>query len=459
MRVKGLIVFIVMMLCSQLAFAVPFWDMNKVPKDQAYPTLKKIHRIKSSELKTVATNNGINVLRLQIDWQVGEQYNLSAAVIEPSGTPALIARSKNKPQWGSYQGVLKDLNGGDVYYDAIGTGKQYRKEVRAITFRFPVPTHDMLFELYAENPQSGEMERVISQMIYPAQLKSAQAVAFQNVEVKEISESKQSSSLRVNIYAEGYSASQKEYFWADAANAVQALKQEKMPGIENMSFYAVFAPSNKKLGKPRDLGKPIPEYDTFLGLFYAYWDDCQDCRWYDVIYPTSEAKFRRNLASAPYDYPIVLVKSKHYWGVGNYMAFTAIPADDSHFTYLLLHEFGHYFGLNEEYEGGGPTELEFAPGIKEPWSQNITFLRDARYRYLKWKQFVDVRTALPTPSNAWRSYPPVYGAYEGGYADSHPANTPSYKPGFNCIMDRYPHFCEVCRKGIQDVVQYSLGKK
>lgn len=446
-----------MMLCSQSVFAAPYWDEKKVPKDHHYLALKKLYRSKSYTLKTITNNAGINVLRLQIDWKVGEQYNLSAAVVEPSGTEALIARSKNKPRWGSYLGVLKDLNSGDTYYASIGTGKQYRKEVRAITLRFPVPNHDALFELYAENPQSGEMERVISQTIYPAQLKSAPNVEYDDVEVKEISPASQFPSLRVNIYAEGYSANEKGSFWGDAAYAVAALKKEKFPGVEKMNFYAVFASSHKRLGHPRDLGLPIPEYDTYLGLYYPYWENSN--RWYDVIYPTSEAKFRRGLALAPYDYPIVLVNSSRYWGVGNFMAFAAVPANINSFTHLLLHEFGNYFGLNEEFDGGdGPTDLEFAPEMKEPWSQNITFLRDPRYRYLKWKQFVDLRTAVPTPSSMWQDYPPIYGAYEGGYGDSHPVGTPSYKPGLNCVMDRYSQFCDVCKKGILDVIQYSLGK-
>ncbi len=83
------------------------------------------------------------------------------------------------------------------------------------------------------------------------------------------------------------------------------------------------------------------------------------------------------MATVPYDYPLVVIDNADYWGVGNYMSLTVVPAaNSSYFTYLLIHEFGHFFGLNEEYEEGGRTELEFAPQQDEPWSQNITFLPD-----------------------------------------------------------------------------------
>ena len=43
----------------------------------------------------------------------------------------------------------------------------------------------------------------------------------------------------------------------------------------------------------------------------------------------------------------ILVNSDGYWGVGNYLSFTAIPANNAtYFSYLLLHEFGHFFGLS-----------------------------------------------------------------------------------------------------------------
>lgn len=438
------------------AYANPYWDAQKVPKDSSYSPLISTN---TNTLKTVANDAAIDVLRIQIDWkEANESYTVSKMVIESSGTPALLMRSKLKPRWGSYLGVLKDDKTGlTVYYDAIGTGKEYRKLTRAINLRFPLPVEDMTFELFAENPTTGIMEKVVTQKIAATQLQK-QSTAIEDVEVKELALATKTPSLRINIYAEGYLADEKSSFWQHAMKVVNVLQREKFPGLEYMSFYAVFHPSAQKLGSPKNLGLPVPEFNSFLGLYYPYWNNFG--RWYDIVYPTRENKLRQGLATAPYDYPIVLINHSGYWGVGNYLSLTAIPAANStYFTYLLLHEFGHFFGLNEEYEGGGRTELEFAPGITEPWSQNITFLMNKSHANLKWNTFVDARTKLPTPDSMWKSSPPVYGAYKGGYGDSKSTLSTSHKPGLSCMMESREHFCDICIQGIKQVIDYSLGLK
>lgn len=437
-------------------FANPYWDPLKVPNELSYTNLN----FKEMEInpRTVKNDTGIDVLRIQVDWQEkNETYTVSNIVIEASGTPALIARSHHQPHLGSYLGVLVDQKGHALFYDSIGTGKEYRKLARAISLRFPIPKQDVTFELYAENPSSGLMEKVVSKTISISEL-TKKSTNIADVEVKELAVASQTPTLRINIYAEGYLANEKQSFWQHAMKAVKALKNERFPGVEHMSFYGVFHASNKKLGSARNLGLPIPEYDSFLGLYFPYWDKFG--RWYNIIYPTREHKLRQGLGSAPYDYAIVLVNDSGYWGVGNYKAFTAIPAENSfYFTYLLFHEFGHFFGLNEEYNDGGRTELEFAKGISEPWSQNITFFRENNYEKLKWKKFVDSRIKLPTPNSVWHNTPPVYGAYEGGYAESPITDGSSYKPGLSCVMDRAPHFCAICAKAIEEMVQDNLDGK
>ena len=123
-----------------------------------------------------------------------------------------------------------------------------------------------------------------------------------------------------------------------------------------------------------------------------------------------------------------------------------------------MHEFGHFFGLNEEYEGGGPTELEFAPRMREPWSQNITFLASPALRELKWAGFVAANAPVPTPWSYWQSQsdPPLYGAYRGGYADSEPRGA-SHIPGDHCMMESGPKFCHICAHAISGKIRHDLG--
>lgn len=436
-------------------YANPYWDKQQVPQDRDYPHAHA-KSILANPLKTVRFEESIDVLRIQVDWQENETYTVGHTIIEPSGTKALLARSTHKPLWGSYLGVLKDPNtGAEVYYDSIGTGKEYRKLARAINLRFPVPSTEMIFELYAENPNTGVMELVTTKPIIPQELTHEDRL-FPDREIQQLARASREPSLMVMIYAEGYNLKEKNKFWKQAQKAANVLQSEHFPGVEYMNFYAVFNPSEQKLGDPEYLGFPVPEYKSFLGLFYPYWDNFG--RWYHIVYPTVENKFRQGLASAPYDYPIVLVNNDGYWGVGNYMSHTAIPAGNNlYFTYLLLHELGHFFGLNEEYEGGGRTELEFAPEIEEPWSQNITFLIKPVHSGLKWNRFVDHQTRIPTPYSVWRNSPPVYGAYKGGYGDSESKKGSSYKPGLNCVMESHANFCAICSQGILDVIHYDLG--
>ncbi|STX51590.1 IgA Peptidase M64 [Legionella busanensis] len=449
-----IIVLLVVSFFSLSLAAKPHWDPHLIPRQSAF---SHKNYVTNEKIKSINYESKISVLRLQINWLPNESYHLSSASIEKSGTPALLARSTLKPKWGSYLGILKDKNGKHLYYDSIGTGKEYRKLTRAINLRFPIPRNNVIFELIAENPQSGVMETVFEQEIVISKL-TTDDTHYPDLEVKQLLISQKPKALRINIYAEGYRPQDKERFWQDAIKTVNDLHSNNFPGVDYFSFYAVFHPSNKTLGKPIDLGLPIPEFDSFLGLYYPYWNGFE--RWYHAVYPTNEDKFRKALAAAPYDYALILTNHDGYWGVGNYMSHTAIPAGNKYyFTYLLLHEFGHFFGLNEEYEGGGRTELEFAPDIDEPWSQNMTFLSDPSYQGLKWHDLVSPQTTIPTPDSEWQINPPVYGAYKGGYGDSISTKGVNHKPGLDCTMEASASFCEICKRGIMDVILYSMGVK
>lgn len=438
-----------LLLLASTALANPYFDETQVPKDSRYGELPRI----TSKPVGFTNAKGLEVFRASARVDIkSETYSLATLTREFSGTQAFAKRAKKASPWGSYRGYLKNSKGKVLATDSIGTGKEFRKLVDAITFRFPFHSGDLVFEVEAENPLTGKMEKVFEHRFSSSQVGSV--ANAQPVQIREIKPAAGADSIRVNIYAEGYLANRMAQFFADAEKTVAALVNTKFPMVDKMHFFAVFARSNKKLGVATNLGLPVLERDSFLGLYFPYWNDFG--RWYHIVYPTREEKYRRGLATAPYDYSIVLIDDNAYWGVGNFREITAIPSQNSSFVYLLLHEIGHYFGLNEEYDDYGRTELEFAPQIDEPWSQNITFLRSKNHSDLKWKNFVSMSVQLPTSKSSWRSYPPVYGAYPGGYAQSEPHNH-SHKPGLNCIMDRYADFCDICKKGIADVINFDSG--
>ncbi|PIT98760.1 MAG: hypothetical protein COT74_13785 [Bdellovibrionales bacterium CG10_big_fil_rev_8_21_14_0_10_45_34] len=443
------------LLATQLSLANPFPDSEKVPRDEnlhhvdGFPI--GLSLLRSSNDKRLKAAGGKSVIRIDIAWSADESYQIEKVSIDKSGTSALYNRSTTTPKQGSYVGVLRDANTNvALAYDSIGTGRRYRKLARSIAFRFPNPNKSVILELIAENPLSGKMEQVLRQRVDVDSTESEE-VQFEHILLKEASHAQK---LEVVIYAEGYKAGTKDKFWRDAQRVIQALTGSDFPGLDRMQISAVFSESKLALGQPPSRPSPeVKERDSFLGLYYPHWD--QFGRWYHVVYPTNEKKFRRRLALVPYDYPIVLINSSDYWGVGNYMSHTAVPSDSSQFSYLLRHELGHFFGLNEEYQDGGPTELEFAPDIYEPWSQNITFLRSPLLGLLKWKAVVSPSTPLPTPSRYWSRG--VFGAYRGGYAESEVAGAHSHKPGLDCTMDRGRTFCEVCRHAIEEVIADDIG--
>lgn len=434
-----------------LGLANPYPDPAKVPVSR---TQAGGARLKTFDI--VADPRGLEVLRVRIDFDSSTgSFHFGGAVRENSGTPALVRRARHQDPRGSFRAELRDETSDAVIaHDSIGTGQEFRQLARALSFRFPVPANNRLkLVVFGENAQSGKSEVVLEERLAMSSVPTGKT--REDVSVHQIAAARNPSRLLVNIYAEGYTAARKQAFLDAAARVVTALEKYKLPLLEHLEFRAVFATSNERLGSAKNLGHPIPERDSFLGLYYPYWRDF--FRWYHVVYPTREERFRAGLAAAAYDYPIVLVDSDSYWGVGNYRELTAIPAGAGQFDYLLVHELGHFFGLNEEYEGGGPTELQFAPGIDEPWSQNITFLRDRSHDKLKWNALVLPSTPLPTPRSHWNSASkPVYGAYLGGYGDSEPRRT-SHKPGLGCVMDHYRDLCAVCLQGISDVIRFDLA--
>lgn len=403
------------------------------------------HKVnKSSSLRSKMLES-ISVLRIQIDWKrVGEVYKLSQLVKENSGTKALLAKARYPDNYGSY---LAELNvDGVSYYDSIGMGKEYRVLTRSLSFRFPLINKNSTLKVWAENPETGVQELVLEEKIDPT---AAKELPQTNVETRMLRDSNSLHPLVFTIYADAYNEKRKERFFEKARQVVKVLEASKFPGQENFRILAVFAPSKSKLGVAQDFGESPISRDTFLGLYFPHWNKI--ARWYHIVYPTNESQLRAGLGQAPYDYPFVLMDDAEYWGVGNYRMLTAIPSEAPEFDYLLLHELGHFLGLNEEYEEEGPTELEFAPGIFEPWSPNMTF--HPHRGELKWEHLVNIDTPLPTPYSMPGN---VIGAYQGGYAGSLPRGM-NHKPAKTCTMGSGGGFCAVCNEGILKQISKDSG--
>lgn len=388
-----------------------------------------------------------DVIRIHVDWSDANGYTLATPRRERSGTEALHRRARNVDELGSFFGILTDPQSGEaLFQQAIGTGVSYRELTRAMTFRFPAFEQPLMFTMLGPDPSSGQTQVVLESMIDPDH---AEAVPEREVSVTALRAATMEPSLAVTIYSEGYLAGSEELFLEAADRVVTVLELNAFPGLAYMDLNAVFVPSNVPLGVAQDLGPTIPVRDSFLTLYHPYWSSFS--RWFHVMYPTDEATFRDGLAQAPYDYPIIITDSAEFWGTGNYNAYTVIPADNVDFGYLLLHEFGHFFGLNEEYSTQD-TELLFAPNVAEPWSQNMTFqlVLDA----IKWNAEIADGVPLPTPVAQWRTH--GVGAYYGGYAGEDPDSLIPVPDGV-CTMSSGIEYCPVCSHAIADKLEDDLA--
>lgn len=388
-----------------------------------------------------------NVIRVQVSWSPREGYALGPVKRELSGTPALARRAQQVDALGSFVGVISDpTTGEEVLQQSIGTGVSYRELTGSLTFRFPAFSQQATFTLFAPDPETGEPTEVLSQSIEPD---SIGEVAPQAVQVTTLRSASLEPVLAVTIYAEGYLEGSEASFLESAEALLDVLENNAFPGLEFMEFNAVFAPSAQPLGVAMDLGYPVPIWDSFLTLYHPYWSSFS--RWFHVMYPTDEERFRDALAQAPYDYPFILTDSSEFWGTGNYNAYTVVPANIDEFEYLVLHEFGHYFGLNEEYSGQG-TELLFADGVSEPWSQNMTFQLAATD--IKWNSLIGDGVPIPTPGAQWPRL--GIGAYAGGYAGEDARSLIPVPDGV-CTMSSGVEFCDVCAAAMRDKLEADLA--
>ncbi len=182
-------------------FANPYFDETEVLKDAPHFRSKLNVNHSGRNITKNDPSYGLPSLRITLNWNSeNETYMISQKIIENSGTESLHLRAKNKAPWGSYKGTLKDSVTGDVFYDSIGTGREYRKLTRAITLRFPVPKNDFKFELIAENPTSGEMEKVFSEEIELNKLNHDNTV-IEELETRVLKKAQLNPSPIIAIYA------------------------------------------------------------------------------------------------------------------------------------------------------------------------------------------------------------------------------------------------------------------
>jgi hypothetical protein len=114
---------------------------------------------------------------------------------------------------------------------------------------------------------------------------------------------------------------------------------------------------------------------------------------------------------------------------------TAICSAAASSADILRHETGHVLAnLGDEYD---------SPNAGYPNTEEPNTTRETRFASLKWKDWVDLATPLPTPSTF--DFVDTIGLFEGAHYHS----TGWYRPKLNCAMrEMAVPFCEICREAL-----------
>mgnify|MGYP002624913608 CR=1 FL=1 len=298
----------------------------------------------------------------------------------------------------------------------------------------------------------------ISHIVDPADILICQ-LHDNGLERRTLLEGATANPIDVVFVAEGYSAADRDKFFADATRGTEALFSHEpyASAAGRFSVRAIFSPSQESgVSRP---GKGIwlnTAADSHFDTFYMdrYLTSTSMRKIYDIV------------GTVPAEHIILLVNTPVYGGGGIYNSLTIMGSDHATFRNVLVHEFGHAFGgLGDEYAYGDLEEPMY-PADTEPWEPNLTTLKDFAS---KWGDLLQPGCPVPTPLDEieatdvrriWNTLTPEQkaslnlkvGVYEGGGYQLHGV----YRPVQECRMriNECEEFCPVCYRAIVQMISY-----
>lgn len=233
--------------------------------------------------------------------------------------------------------------------------------------------------------------------------------------------------IDVAIVAEGYTATEMDVFYRDAAAAAEALfAHEPFSSFkERFNIIAVAEPS-------ADSGVSVPrEGDWRKTAVSSHFDTFYSDRYLTTL---RLKQLHDVLSGVPYEHIIILANTATYGGGGIFNSYTLTAAHHPAFRPVVVHEFGHSFGgLADEYFYDDQYEQYYNSAV-EPWEQNITTKADFS---LKWQSLIDSGRA---------------GLIEGGGYMSKGV----WRGEENCRMrtNEHPVFCNVCQEALEAIIRF-----
>jgi len=249
--------------------------------------------------------------------------------------------------------------------------------------------------------------------------------------------------INVAFVAEGYTQEQMEDYLADCRKATEGLfsfePYKAMRG--RFRITAVCTPSQHS-------GPSIPSegvwHNTTIGSSF---DTFGMARYLTTL---RIKQMHDAMAGTPYEHIVALVNTDRYGGGGIYNTLDLLMTKHKLFIEVFVHEFGHSFaGLADEYAYEGEEPNDYPLNI-EPWAPNITTLTQFDR---KWKSMLPDPNNINilTTSNSNLDTESI-GLYEGAGC----VLKGVYRPCPNCMMRtlKVPKFCPVCKKTIQDIIDF-----
>jgi hypothetical protein len=427
-----------------------------------------------------------------------EFFSVDRVVLEPLPWPGNLAKNIDGSDLGKYFFEVRDQKSKRVLYSRgfasiygeWETTDEAAKMMRTFSesLRFPAPDAPVDITLKKRDAKNG-WDNIWKTSIDPKDIfidRSKARAPGPLIPIQTMGDP--AAKVDFLILGDGYTAREMKKFETDARRLTKVLFSTS-PFKEHRNDFNVWAICPPALESGISRPSTGVHRNSPLGATY----DAFGSERYVLTF--DNRALRETAAFAPYEFIEVLANDRTYGGGGIFNLYSTVAADNGFADYVFVHEFGHHFaGLADEYY---TSPVSYAPTTQriEPWEANATALLDPAK--LKWKDLVTPDTPLPTPWNK-EAYEKASREYQKRRAqirkDNHPESVMEalfrenlameqkafrqekywgrvgafegamyeakgyYRPEVDCIMfSRTNHFCAVCRRAIEQVIQMYAG--
>ena len=399
-----------------------------------------------------------NNKKLRIDFALSGNYETqSAALVQLREEPIWGGPRENLIDPFDYGGYILEAYdksskkliysyGFNTLFEEWRTTDQAKTETQSWSnsVSMPFPLNPVAIVLLGRNRSTNKKDTLMTFDVDPSSIFIDRGKLNDNPVLDIQTKGSTANKVDLVFIAEGYTASEKEKFFADAKRFTESLFS--IPPFDqcrdDFNVKAVFLESAESgtdfSGKGIYLNTALNAgFYTFGTSRYLTTPDMKSIC--DAVW------------NVPCDAPFILVNSDVYGGGGIYNFYAIGTADNERTIQVFVHEFGHSFaGLADEYFSSDVSYSEFYSPEFEPWEPNITTLVDFDS---KWKDLLPTGTPVPTSLDS--QYADKLGVFEGaGYSSKG-----IYRPADHCMMRDLKAFCPACSRAILRMVDFRSDRK